>query len=59
MGARRIALFAAVLLCIGTLTVLFLGGTAQAVNPNLAKNSHGRMADGKALPHVSGRTAST
>jgi hypothetical protein len=59
MGVRRIALIAAILLCIGTLTGLFLEGTAQAVNPNLAKNSHGRMANGKALPHVSGASEVT
>lgn len=30
------------------------GGSASAINPNLASNSHGHMANGKALQHVSG-----
>jgi len=53
MPARRIAVVAAALLGTTALTGL-IGGTAQAVNPNLVKSSHGHMANGKALPHVSG-----
>lgn len=53
MAARRIAIVAAALLGTTALTGL-IGGTAQAVNPNLVKSSHGHMANGKALPHVSG-----
>ena len=36
---------------------MFLGGvrpTDAAINPNLTKNSHAHLANGKALPHVSG-----
>jgi len=53
MPARRIAVVAAALLGTTALTGL-IGGTAQAVNPNLVKSSHGHMTNGKALPHVSG-----
>ena len=37
--------------------LIFLGGvrpTNAAINPNLAKNSHAHLANGKSLPHVSG-----
>ena len=36
-----------------------IGGTAQAINPNLAKSSHGHLDNGKALPHVSGASEVT
>ena len=36
-----------------------IGGTAQAINPNLAKSSHGDLDNGKALPHVSGASEVT
>ena len=35
---------------------LVTAGTAAAGNPSLAKNSHGHLANGKSLPHVSGGT---
>jgi hypothetical protein len=53
MKAKQVAVVAAVVVGIGVLVGGF-GGAAQAVNPNLAKNSHGHLANGKALPHVSG-----
>jgi hypothetical protein len=54
MSARRTAMLAVVVL--GTGVLIGLPGTSAlgAVNPNLSKASHGHLANGKALPHVSG-----
>lgn len=41
------------------LLAALVGSPADATNPNLAPNSHGRMANGKLLPHVSGGTEVT
>src|SRR5436309_363887 len=49
---KRIVSTAAILIAL-----IVLGGvlpTAATTNPNLAKNSHAHLANGKALPHVSG-----
>lgn len=43
----------------GALLAALIGSPADATNPNLAPNSHGRMANGKLLPHVSGGTEVT
>ena len=52
----------AVLATASLITALLVGvgvAPAGAVNPNLAKNSHGGMANGKPLPHVSGSSEVT
>lgn len=54
MARRHIAVLLALLLGLAVFSTV--GGTAEAANPNLAKNSHGHMDNGKALPHVSGGT---
>ena len=53
MNVRRVAVVGTIVMCAGALSGAF-SGSAQAVNANLAKNSHGHQANGKALPHVSG-----
>ncbi|PZS36856.1 MAG: hypothetical protein DLM58_00815 [Pseudonocardiales bacterium] len=53
------AWLAALLLGIMALTGVSSSPAQGAVNPNLSKASHGHMANGKALPHVSGASEVT
>ncbi len=53
MHRRRLAGLTAIVFGI-VVTSGLVGGTANALNPNLAKSSHGHTASGKPLPHVSG-----
>ena len=41
-------------LAVAGLLIAVVGAPVDATNPNLARNSHGHMANGKALPHLSG-----